>query len=624
MAISALLSIRTFLSLLLLFGLLHIVALRVAAQPVTQPFTFSLVPHTLPQVEHAVTALGDFDGDGDLDVYLSGIAARSIVVGVFRNEGLQGGDTDPTWVFEETASEAPPLVYGAAAWGDYDADGDLDLVVTGSTRMDPPYDPQSVLLRNEGGELRVVDEPLAGYHSGDAIWGDFDNDGDLDLLLGGETADRSSETRLYRNEAGRFSDAEVGLPGLAYGDAAWGDADGDNDLDLVMSGVSTDGIYADVFLNDGGDFSVAPSELVPSAFSDVNWGDFDEDGDLDLIQTGGRFSPNVLDGLTRLYENSAATFDSLEVALPGAVSGAGTWGDYDNDGDLDLLVMGGEGDIFGRRRARIYAHEESGYAEKIHFVGVVLGSASWGDLDGDGDLDLVASGKPTVGDAFVNIYENRRQVVTAPETVSKLEANVSGGSVSLRWSPPSLGSAATYNIRVGTATGRGDVVAPMSDPETGQRLVPAAGNAQVSTSWRLEGLEVGSYYWSVQTVDPALTASAFAPEQRFTIAQSTAAEREAAEWPPIETRLHPATPNPSLGRVSVYYDLEEATAVTIRVYDLLGRAVATLVDEEMPRGRHRAEWDGRDAAGRAVASGLYLCEFLSADHRQTISMVVAR
>ena len=622
MATSALRHFRAHL-FLLLFSLLLPWAVGALAQPVTQPFTFSLVPHTMPQVEHAVTALGDYDGDGDLDVYLSGVSDSRIVAGVFRNDGVEGDD-EPTWVFEEAATEATPLVYGAAAWGDYDADGDLDLVVTGSIRVDPPYDPRSILLRNDGGKLRVTDQQLAGYHSGDAIWGDYDNDGDLDLLLGGEMADRSCETRLYRNEGDGFVDAEVDLPGIAYGDAAWGDADGDSDLDLVMSGVATTGIFADVLLNEDGVFAIAPSELVPSAFSDVNWGDFDEDGDLDLIQTGGRFSPNVLNGFTRLYENTAATFDSLEVGLPGAVSGAGTWGDYDNDGDLDMLVMGGEGDIFGRRRARIYEHEESGFVEKIHLVGVVLGSASWGDLDGDGDLDLIASGKPTVGNAFVNIYENRRQVVTVPSPASKLEASVADGGVTLRWNMPVHSGAATYNLRVGTAPGRGDVVAPMSDAETGRRLVPAAGNAQVNTSWRLENLNPGAYYWSVQVVDPSLTASAFAPEQRFTIAQNTSSEREAADSLPLETTLHPATPNPSAGYVSIPYDLARAAGVTIRVFDLLGRTVATLVDDEMPRGRHRAVWDGRDASGGVVASGLYLCEFLSADYRQTISLIVTR
>lgn len=594
----------------------------VDAQPVTQPFTLSLVEHDMPHVEHAVNALGDYDNDGDLDVFLAGIVDGVIVSRLYRNDGKEVLDGTMTFGFEDARADLAALAYGSAAWGDFDGDGDLDLVVTGSRNIDPPYETEAILYRNSGGELAATSVALEGFHSGPAAWGDFDNDGDLDLILGGERSNRASEARLYRNEAGTFAEVQTDLPGLAYGDAAWGDADRDGDLDLVMGGVGDDGIYAGIFRNDGGSFSRIGSEIAPSAFTEFEWGDFDRDGDLDLIQTGGHFSPNILEGFTRIYRNTNAAFEPLELDLPGAVSGAGTWGDYDNDGDLDVLVMGATDDVFGRRLARIYANEPSGFTEKIHLIGVVFGSAIWGDLEGDGDLDLIASGRPTVGDAFINMYENRRQVLDPPLEPAKLAAGVSPGSVTLQWDHPAS-AAASYNLRVGSKPGLGDVVPPMADAATGRRLIPAVGNAQQNSRWIIQELDPGTYYWSVQTIDHAFAASHFAPEQRFTISQATSTER-LDDVLPVKTMLHPAVPNPSAGPVTLHYDLSDRATVVIRIHDLLGRSIATPLRAEQGPGRHHVTWDGRDDGGVAVASGLYLCELQSGSVRQTITLVVAR
>lgn len=609
-------------TVILLVMLLWSASPVVYAQPVTQPFTFSLVEHTMPHVEHAVMALGDYDNDGDLDLYLAGIADGIIAGGLYRNHGKNVLDGTSTFIFERAGFDPTPLIYGAAAWGDYDGDGDLDLVTMGSRSIDPPYRPETILYRNSGGELSATDAVLEGFQSGAAAWADFDNDGDIDLLLGGERSNRGSETRLYRNEQGTFTEVQAALPGLAFGDAAWGDADGDGDLDLAMGGVAEDGIYADIYRNDAGTFSRIDAELAPSAFTEFNWGDFDDDGDLDVLQTGGYFSPNILEGFSRIYRNTDASFESLEIDLPGAVSGAGTWGDYDNDGDLDFLIMGATNDVFGPRLARIYANEDSGFIDKIHFIGVVHGAATWGDLDGDGDLDLVASGHPTVGDPFINIYENRRQVANTPREPASLAASVSPGSVVLRWDHPAA-TGASFNLRVGSRPGLGDVVVPMSDAATGRRLIPATGNAQQNSTWTVRGLDPGTYYWSVQAVDYAFTASSFAPEQQFTISQATSAE-DADDVLPGATALRSAAPNPSAGPVTLHYDLAQRSAVVIRIHDLLGRTVAVPVDQEQVPGRHLAIWDGRDARGASVASGLYLCELRSGSYRQSITLVIAR
>ncbi len=598
-----------------------VVLFTARAQPVTQPFTFSMVPHTLPLVTHGTIALGDADGDGDLDVFLSGLRDEHIVTALYLYEGAEIRDGQPTFVFEEADVDFPPLIFANAAWGDYDADGDLDLAVSGSRTVNPPYDPVSLIYLNENGELTNAEADLAGVHSGAAEWADYDNDGDLDLLLGGEDARRSSVTRIYRNESGTFVDAEADLPGLAYGAAAFGDADADGDLDLVMGGISRDGSYADVFRNDEGAFTPLASGIDPAVFGTFDWGDYDDDGDLDLMQSGGQFVPRVLDGLSRIYRNSGMEFDSLSIGLPGALSGAATWGDYDNDGDLDLLLMGAR-DAFGSRTAELFVNEDAEFTRKLYLIGVVFGSAAWGDIDGDGDLDLLTTGRPTQTVPLVNLYENRRQVVTPPDAPSELTAEPVPGGVELQWNPPS-GAAATYNVRVGREPGEADVVPPMSDPASGRRLLRGRGNADHNRSWRLSGLQPGTYYWSVQSLDHAYVGSPFAPEQSFTVSEATSAE-DPPEVAALQTALHPPSPNPSADEVTLRYDLARRSTVVIRVYDVLGRQVATLVDGEHGPGTYHVVWDGRSASGAALSSGTYVCTFQSGDRLQSIPFVISK
>lgn len=235
------------------------------AQPVTQPFTFSLVQHTMPLVTHGTLALGDVDNDGDLDVFLSGLSDEGeIVAGLYLYEGKELRDGVTTFVFE--AAPMTRVAFASAAWGDYDGDGDLDLISSGSRTSERPYDLISVLYRNDGGRLVPTDASLEGFHSGAAKWLDFDNDGDLDLLLGGEDAEGRSRSILYRNDGGTFEDAEAGLPGLAYGSAAVGDADGDGDLDLALAGLGENGAYTNVFRNDGGTLTPLDAWLEPALF----------------------------------------------------------------------------------------------------------------------------------------------------------------------------------------------------------------------------------------------------------------------------------------------------------------------------------------------------------------------
>ncbi len=101
----------------------------------------------------------------------------------------------------------PALSGSSVAWGDYDNDGDLDILLTGNGAGAII----SRVYRNDDGTFTDIEAGLPGVASSSVAWGDYDNDGDLDILLTGVGI-----SRIYRNDDGTFTDIEAGLPGVSW------------------------------------------------------------------------------------------------------------------------------------------------------------------------------------------------------------------------------------------------------------------------------------------------------------------------------------------------------------------------------------------------------------------------
>ncbi len=587
-----------------------------SAQVVTQPFTFNLVAHDLPHVRHGDATWGDFDADGDLDVFLTGIATDGGTSGLYVNDG--GAENSVS--FSAHSQAFPALYFSTASWADVDGDGDLDLLLAGSRTADRPYEAASYLFINtDGSFMAATDHGIPAAYSAAVDWGDVNNDGRLDAIMTGfESEDTPRTTVLIGDGNGAFTTQASALPDVSLGAVRLGDVNGDGRLDVLLSGVSgQSGFVTDILLGtEDGNFARQATALPRVGFSSLELGDLDGDGDLDLLVSGGQLSRDLLTGRTGLFDNEAGTFRPVDGAFAGSIAGAATLGDYDGDGDLDLLVVGAE-TALGRRTATVYVNLPDGtYREAVLLHGSLFSSAEWADVDGDGDLDLLTTGFTSAGLSATNLYLNQQQVIPdVPAAPSTSAAQVDRNDVHLSWNPAAAN--VTYNLRVGTAPGLGDIVAAESDATSGRRLVPRPGNVRSLSTWTLQDVDEGTYYWSVQAVSHAFHASAFSGEGTFTVTSALVTDTDTDVALPTEFAVRSVYPNPLSRHGRLVIDLPAPDQLNLTLYDARGARVARSALGPLGAGTQQIALDPATLAGRALSPGLYFFEIEGHSERRT-------
>jgi len=241
-------------------------------------------------------------------------------------------------------------------------------------------------------QFTEVDPRLPKYLQPCVAWGDYDGDGNLDVLVSGVGSHDISTTEIYKNAGGGvFTNSGIVLTGLARGAAAWGDFDGDGDLDLAITGLTSASVPTTiVYRNNGGTFTPVAGSFLGVFGGSVTWADYDGDGDLDLMITGSSTAGSTGTPVTRLYRNDGnAVFTSVSHPFPPVYFGSSVaWGDYDNDGKLDVAISG-VNDV-GILVAGIWHNDGAGHFTDIgaNLPGMDLGQVAWGDYDNDGDLYL--------------------------------------------------------------------------------------------------------------------------------------------------------------------------------------------------------------------------------------------
>jgi enediyne biosynthesis protein E4 len=399
----------------------------------------------LPEMMGAGVALLDYDNDGDLDVFL--VQSGTLAAGanapadcrLFRNDLTVAADGRRTLRFTDVTRQAGIAVRGygmGAAVGDYDNDGYLDLFVTGFSA--------NTLLHNNGNGTFSDATNQAGVS--DTLWGasaafvDYDRDGFMDLFVAryvdftiaankqctdsvgakdycGPRSYRPVPDRLFRNDGhSRFVDVTE-RTGIAKADGAGlgvsvGDYNGDGWPDLYVANDATpnqlwinrrDGTFADEGVISGSALSAAGN---PEGSMGIASGDFDLDGDEDLFVT------NIAGETSVLYLNDGhGNFEDVRARtglarLTAAFTGFGTdWFDYDNDGWPDLFIANGAVNIVEAQRGQpspfrmtnqLFHNLEGRRFEDASALGgpafaraEVSRGAAFGDIDNDGDVDIV-------------------------------------------------------------------------------------------------------------------------------------------------------------------------------------------------------------------------------------------
>jgi len=480
--------------------------------------TFANVPIAgLPGVRYSSVAWGDYDNDGRLDILLTGLSNVVGVSQIWRNTG--NGFTNVT---ASVTPGLPGVSLSSVAWGDYDNDGRLDFLFTGTPTG---LSGISQLWRNTGSGFTNVTSSLApglpGVRYSSVAWGDYDNDGRLDFLLTGLSGP-DEVSQLWRNTGSGFTNVTAsvapGLPGVNDSSVAWGDYDNDGRLDFLLTGFTGSASVSQLWRNTGSGFTNVTASVAPGLpgvnDSSVAWGDYDNDGRLDFLLTG-------YSGVSQLWQNTGSGFSNVTASvapgLPGVSFSSVAWGDYDNDGRLDFLLTGSGVSQLWRNTGSGFTNVTSSVAPGL--PGVQNSAVAWGDYDNDGRLDFLLTG--------TNVSQLRRNDVpalnTAPTTPTGLTATPTTNGVLLSWNAAAdaqtPASGLSYNVRAGTTPGGTNLLAAHVNATSGFRRVPALGNAQMNLSLRLTltGVPLGQkIYWSVQAIDTAFAGGAFATESAFT------------------------------------------------------------------------------------------------------------
>ncbi len=363
----------------------------------------------------------DFDHDGYVDLVVNGHR-------LFRGSG------PPEWSFAEVEEDGIDGGYGGV-WGDFDNDGLIDVfVVTGNS------DTEDRLYRNLGeGQFMDVtaDAGLSdAYETPAAAWGDYDGDGYIDLYVANyENSDNMGEPRpdflWHNNGDGTFSDVSeaAGIrdePNQCGRGVNWGDFDNDGDLDIHVSNYRLDPNYLWENQGDGTFIEVGEERGVEGIARDDTtggdayghtigsaWADWDNDLDLDLFTANlvhkdherGRYcddsklyrnnGPGSGYGFTDIREGSGIEYRPYPGDEDELFSGP-AWADYDNDGDLDLFITQVYTNL-DYAHSHFYMNLGGGkFANVVDEAGVKVWAAwgtAWADYDQDGDMDLVVGGR---------------------------------------------------------------------------------------------------------------------------------------------------------------------------------------------------------------------------------------
>lgn len=552
----------------------------------------------------------DYDNDGDLDLYVSNGKRWGQRSFLYRNDG---GNFNRVF---NTGPVNDSLPFDGSSWADFNNDGLLDFCTV------TWYDSVSVLYKNDGGGnfTFLGSSPVVtnrGF-SETCSWGDYDSDGLLDLIVTNSRSN-NSRNRLYKNTgSGNFVSVDSGAVynsiGLLSRGVNWVDIDNDRDLDIFIANES--GAVNYMYKNNGAGYFTGITGVPPTTSGGVSWssswGDYDNDGDLDLFVANNENQKNFLFRNEGNFGFTQILNDPI-VNENGYFASSG-WGDYDNDGDLDMFVTQAYGPANVPLVNCLYKNllVESGTpsfekitdGEIVNDLGYSFGFA-WADWDADGDLDLFTAntyGENQNNYAYLNNGNANKWIIIKLSGANATNISPISSKVKVR---AILSGNPVWLIR--TVDGQSGYCGQNMDLHFG------LGNTPVIDSIVVE--------WSSGMTE---TYSGVQVNQIIRIVQGSGIigiENNGTELPE-GFNLEQNYPNPFNPETTIKFSIPNAMGqknISLKIYDVNGKEVTNLAEGKFSPGEHEIKW----MAGNNP-SGVYFYKLNSANLSITKKMILIK
>jgi len=358
--------------------------------------------------------LNDYDKDGDKDVLMGGV--------ILRNDSYD----DSLYLFDRLVKPIGNWRHCDMVTADFDNDGWKDIFITGETDPTGLFTQRSMIFRNVNGVFTALSTSMfAAASYGTTAVVDYNNDGKMDISYSGFAGNGNYVFKVYLNNGNfNFTEQPVNLPGFIYASMAWKDYDNDGDQDLLYNGYRAGEQETGLFINNNNSFTKAGLDMFNTYSGEIRWVDVNKDGKYDIVNSGiyngGGIHPEIL------FNNGNNTFSRVITNLPNIESSHYDWADYDNDGDMDIVLTGihitSSGGLLD---AQVYKNNGNG-----NFITIAIGTISstatpkWVDFNKDGKLDVFVPGRGTQPSYFFknmggDIFSVSSYPLTAFETEGK-------------------------------------------------------------------------------------------------------------------------------------------------------------------------------------------------------------
>lgn len=566
-------------------------------------------------------ALADLDNDNDYDLVIGGFSKILLYWNI-------GDSVTPVWSKDTSLMASINTMIGTdarPAFADLDGDGDQDLVVgIGESFYGDVTPGVTIAFRNNGTPSTpefitdntlvngIPDVGLNAY----PYFKDMDNDGDLDLIMG-----RDLQTMLYYKNTGTpQSPVWTSTPALVspletthyWKQPAVCDLDGDGDNDLVYGTDDGSMLY---YQNTGTPSTPVLTRntayfqmiRIDGGASTTSLADFDNDGDLDLIsgEQLGKFHYFRNDGNSAKpdFKKTTAPFTSIDA---GSYSSP-RFIDIDNDGDYDIVSGALDGKIY------CYINNGGSFTQNTSiFSGIDVGwqsAPSFADLNNDGFIDMIVTGEVAAEATFFknngsNVFAADNSFlsgITIPSYSYPCFVDLDDdGDIDLVFGR-SNGSLVLYE---NTGTPNFPVWQVNSDvfPDVKVRQSSTPAFADLDGDG-MKDLIIGEYSGNFSFFKNMLPTDV----------------SDAAPAIPVFSELEQNFPNPFNPVTTIRFSLAQSGRASLRIFDLIGREVAVLVDDELSRGNHAVQWNASD-----LPTGVYVYTLRSDNTVRTRKLVVMK